>query len=51
MLGENERALEWLEKLSDGHCWNVADLKVEPMFDGLRGDPRYTRLVKKVGLE
>jgi serine/threonine-protein kinase len=51
MLGDREQSLEWLEKLSDRHCWNVADLKVEPMFDSLRDDPRYLQLLKKVGLE
>jgi hypothetical protein len=51
MLGEKEHAFEWLERLSDDHCWNVVDIKVEPMFDSLRDDERYVRLLKKVGLE
>jgi TolB-like protein/Tfp pilus assembly protein PilF len=51
MLGEKEQAFEWLERLSDEHCWNVADVGVEPMFDSLRDDERYVRLLRKVGLE
>jgi TolB-like protein/Tfp pilus assembly protein PilF len=51
MLGEKEQAFEWLERLSDEHCWHVADIGVEPMFDSLRDDERYARLLKKIGLE
>ena len=51
MLGEKDRAFEWLQRLSDSHCWNVANVKVEPMFESLRNDPRYEALLKKIGLE
>jgi len=50
-LGENEKALEWLEKSyadRDPTCW---PLKVEPFYDSLRTEPRFQALLKKVGLD
>jgi len=48
-LGENEKALEEIERA----CHEPADpdvinLKIEPLLDPLRGDPRFERLVAKV---
>ena len=50
-LGEKEKALDWLEKCyqdQDGACWF---LKVDPLSDGLRNEPRFRALLKKVGLD
>jgi TolB-like protein/Flp pilus assembly protein TadD len=50
-LGEKEKALEQLEKSyadRDPDCWA---LKVSPMFDPLRTEPRFQALLKKVGLD
>ncbi len=50
-LGEKERALDWLEKSyadQESACWY---LKVDPMYDSLRNEPRFEALVKKVGLD
>jgi serine/threonine-protein kinase len=50
-LGENEKALDWLEKCyqdQDGACWF---LKVDQLYDPLRNDARFQTLVKKVGLD
>jgi TolB-like protein/Flp pilus assembly protein TadD len=42
-LGDRERALEWLRKAVDEH--DVAlFLKADPLYDGLRGDPRFVAL-------
>ena len=49
--GEKEKALEWLEKCyadRDVQCWF---LKVEPLCDSLRTEPRFQALLKKVGLD
>ncbi len=49
-LGEQEKALDWLEKCYEERdlfcCW----LKVDPIYDGLRADSRFQALLKKVGL-
>ena len=48
-LGEKEKALDWLEKAfeeQDSVCWY---LKVDPIYDPLRGEPRFQALLKKVG--
>ena len=49
-LGEDERAFECLEK---GYQWRdgmMILLNVEPRFDSLRSDPRFTELVRRIGL-
>jgi TolB-like protein/Flp pilus assembly protein TadD len=47
-LGENDQAITWLEKAYDERspwlCW----LKVEPLFDPLRSDPRFQELYRKM---
>jgi len=45
-LGDNEHALDWLEKGYDDRSSNV--IKVDPVCDPLRGDPRYERLVARI---
>jgi len=50
MAGEKEPAFAWLEKAYQQHDPALANLKVDPGFDSLRGDPRYLDLLKKVGL-
>ena len=49
-LGETDRAFELLEKALEARDWQMALLKVEPAFDGLRSDPRFAALVDRVGL-
>jgi tetratricopeptide (TPR) repeat protein len=47
-LRENSKAMDWLEKAYEGRsvwmCW----LKVEPIYDPLRSDPRFQALYKKM---
>ncbi len=51
-LGDKEKAFAWLEKAYEEHsCVWMPWLKVEPKFDGLRSDPRFTELLQKMGLE
>src|SRR5947208_313227 len=50
-LGDNERALTELDRAYVERAWGMFTLRVDPTFDGLRADPRFGRLLKKVGLE
>lgn len=50
-LGENERALSWLERGYQERDGWLVELKAWPWFDSLRSDPRFQNLLKKVGLE
>ncbi|MGB2626802.1 MAG: hypothetical protein WAK20_08425 [Candidatus Acidiferrum sp.] len=50
-LGDNEQALVWLETAYKEESNLLQLLKVHPYFDPLRGDPRFTDLVHRVGLD
>jgi len=52
-LGETDLAFDWLEQGYKQRSLFLihAPLKVDPAFDFLRSDPRFTELLKKVGLE
>ncbi len=48
-LGENDKAIDFLERDYREHAdYELALLKVDPMLDPLRGDPRFEALVSKV---
>ncbi len=47
-VGDNEKAIDNLEQAYREHDPNIVDIKVEPLFDPLRGHPRFERLVAKV---
>jgi eukaryotic-like serine/threonine-protein kinase len=49
-LGDKERAYEWLDKVYDERSYYVIWLKVDPVFDSLRADPRFIDFMRKVGL-
>jgi tetratricopeptide (TPR) repeat protein len=49
-LGERERAFEWLEKVYQERSYYVVFLNADPALDGLRGDPRFTDLLRRIGL-
>ena len=47
-LGETERAFEWLEKAFENRDIDLVWLKVNPVFDPLHSDPRFTKLLERV---
>ena len=49
-LGDTERAFEWLEKALEDRSWWMIRLKVDPRLDRLRADPRFTSLLRRMGL-
>ncbi len=49
-LGDKDKAFEWLEKAFQERSNYVAYLKVFPIVDPLRSDPRYDDLLRRVGL-
>jgi TolB-like protein/Tfp pilus assembly protein PilF len=49
-LGNKDQAFEWLERAYKERSSWLVSLKVEPMFDSLRADPRFQDLLRRVGL-
>ncbi|MCA1632505.1 MAG: tetratricopeptide repeat protein [Acidobacteria bacterium] len=49
-LGETDRAFEWIDKAYDERSSWLVSLKVEPMFDNIRSDPRFDNLIRDIGL-
>jgi serine/threonine-protein kinase len=49
-LGDKDRALEQLNKAFDERAGWIIYLKVEPLFDPLRSEPRFADLVSRLGL-
>jgi TolB-like protein/Tfp pilus assembly protein PilF len=50
-MGEHERAFGWLEQCYADRAQMLSELKAEPAFDPLRADPRFSDLLRRVGLE
>jgi serine/threonine-protein kinase len=50
-LGEKDQAFAWLDKAYEDHDFILVLLKGEPTFDNLRSDPRFTALLKRIGLD
>jgi eukaryotic-like serine/threonine-protein kinase len=49
-LGENDRAIECLEKSWEERCHWLIYLHLDPCMDDLRSDPRFQDLLNRVGL-
>jgi TolB-like protein/DNA-binding winged helix-turn-helix (wHTH) protein/tetratricopeptide (TPR) repeat protein len=47
-LGEKDEAFAWLEKAYNARSNDMKNLKVDPMFDSLRSDPRYQDLLRRM---
>lgn len=49
-LGKTDEALRWLDKACDDRAPWLVWLRIDPRLDRLRSDPRFARIVKKVGI-
>lgn len=49
-LNDGDSAFEWLDKAFANHDLQLVSLKVDPLLDGIRSDPRFTQLAQRVGL-
>jgi len=47
-LGDKSQALQWLAKAFEERAIHLVDLKEDPVFDGLRSDPRFADLVRRL---
>ena len=50
-LGEKDKAFEWLEKGYEDRSVSFLVLKVNPVYDPLRSDPRFTGLLRRMNLQ
>ncbi len=50
-LHENEKAMDWLEKAYEDRSNAIIFLKVDPDFDGLRSNPRFQVLLRRLALQ
>jgi len=49
-MDNKDKAFAWLQKACLGHSSCPTALKVDPIFDPLRGDPRFQELMRRLGL-
>ncbi len=49
-LGNNDEAIKWLQKGYNERDFRLTYISVAWEFDGLRSDPRFVALLKKIGL-
>lgn len=50
LVGQKKQTLEYLNEAIQRHCDSVRTLKVDPVYDSLRGDPRFKRLMTRLNL-
>ena len=49
-LGDTEQAFCWLHRAAEEQQADLASLKIDPSLDALHGDPRFTELLQRCGL-
>ncbi len=50
-LDDKKQTLDWMEKGVEERSGDSVSFNVNPVWDGVRSEPRFVALVKKVGLE
>jgi len=48
-LGDKDHALTWLERTYEARLGLLVIINVEPLFDPLRGEPRFQAILRKLG--
>jgi hypothetical protein len=48
--GENEKAMDWLDKAYQDRSNGVVSFKVDPQLDGLRSNPRFRTFLRRLVL-
>jgi Flp pilus assembly protein TadD len=49
-LGDKNQVFTWLEKAAKQRDSHILRIKVDPIFDKIRSDPRYGRLLESINL-
>ena len=49
-LGDNDKALFWLNKACLEHSPSLTAIKVDPIYDSLRGDSRFQDVLRRMRL-
>ena len=49
-MGEPDKAFEWLEQGFEARHSQIGTIKGDPFLVSLHGDPRWTALLRKIGL-
>ena len=49
-LDETDEAFLWLDRAIDARDPHILHLPVKPVYDRLRGDPRFDELLRKMSL-
>jgi len=49
-LGDKDRAFEWLEKAFGYHSFTLATMRISPLLEPLRDDPRWKDLAHRIGV-
>lgn len=49
-LGDTDLAFQWLDRAYQNHDFFMSFIKVDPIMDPLRTDPRFAAMVKSIGL-
>jgi hypothetical protein len=49
-LGDRDRAIAWLRRAAWEHFRTLVFLKVDPVLDPQRSDPRFQALLRELGI-
>ena len=48
-VGDLDSTFAWLDKMYQEHNPELTFMNVQPRYDRLRGDPRFHKLMRKIG--